>query len=403
MTTIALLFLLAACDGDKPGGDDGTTGDGGTTDGGTVTEQGWCGVLQVIEGECALCHNDTAPAGELDLETDPHAALVGQESSLYAGQVLVVAGDADASFIITKISATQTADQGDPMPPSGDLDAASVQVVRDWIDSGAGSDCDDPGDSGTADYHPDGYDDPAVHGLEAKLHEQTCTDCHGADLAGGSGASCDSCHEAGWRTECTYCHGGLENGTGAPPEDIDDATTDAAFGAHGRHVEENNHAAFDCTQCHLKPIDVLSYGHLFDATAGQAEVTLAAGLSGAGSWDAGARSCSDLYCHGDGRADNGTVSVDDAPLACNDCHPDRTSGRDRWDDMSGEHGEHLEEGVGCQECHHATTADGSTIADPAPHVDGDVDVELSEAGISWNGSACSGACHGEDHRGEAWR
>lgn len=409
MTSTWIVMLLLACNSGKIGDGDGTTGDGGadggTDGGGTTEEQGWCGVLQVINSQCTGCHDSESPGGELDLVTDPYAALVDQPSAQFDGLTLVVPGDAASSFLMAKVEGTQGGDQGGAMPPSDGLDADGVATIREWIDAGASPECTDPGTTTPVEpYHPDGFASPDVHGLEAKLHEQTCTDCHGEDLTGGSaGVSCDTCHEAGWRTDCTYCHGGMEDATGAPPEDIDDGEADAAFGAHPRHVQENTHAAFDCTQCHVKPTDVLSAGHLFDDSPAQAEVSLSAGLSDRGAWSTSAMECSNLYCHGDGQGDNGRVLVADAPLSCDACHADRTSSRADWGDMSGEHEEHLDEGVGCQECHADTTSNGSSILEPALHVNGEVDVVMGEAGITWNGSSCTGTCHGEDHRGEGWR
>lgn len=408
MTTTWILLALLACNNGKLDGQDGTTGDGGAdggADGGTTQEQGWCGVLQVINSQCAGCHDAASPGGDLDLVTDPYAALVGQPSSQWPELTLVVPGDAAGSFLVAKVEGSQGGDQGGAMPPSDGLDADGVATIREWIDAGASSECTDPGTTTPVEsYHPEGFDDPVVHGLEAKLHEQTCTDCHGADLGGGSaGVSCDACHEAGWRTDCTFCHGSPDEGTGAPPEDIDDGETDAAFGAHLRHVQENTHAPFDCTQCHVKPTDVLSVGHMFDDSPAQAEVSLSAGLSDRGTWSATTMECSNLYCHGSGQADDGTVQVADAPLSCDSCHPDRTSSRDDWGRMSGEHEEHLREGVGCQECHADTTSNGSSIGDPALHVNGVADVVLGEPGMTWSGSSCNGTCHGENHRDEGWR
>lgn len=259
------------------------------------------------------------------------------------------------------------------------------------------------GDSGGEGYHPAGFMNPAVHGLEAKLHVQTCTDCHGADLTGsGAALSCDTCHAEGWRTDCTFCHGGAENSTGAPPEDIDDNDDPAtvSFPPHTRHVETNTHTAFDCTSCHDKPTNVLTPGHLFDSTPAVAEVALDGGLSAAGSYSAG--SCSNLYCHGDGRGDNGVVQVSDAPLACDSCHPGVTSGRSAWERMSGEHEDHLREGLRCDDCHGGTTADSTSILTPALHVNGTADFE-APAGLSRTGGTCTGTCHGELHEGEDWR
>lgn len=380
----------------------------GGSDGGAEVTDDWCGVQSILDSQCSYCHSGSSPSGGLDLATDPHAALVDQASS-YGGWVLVVPGDADNSFLVAKVEGAQDPEvEGSEMPPGSGLGADDVALIRTWIDSGATEECSDPGDTGGGShYHPEGWADPSQHSMEAKLHEQTCTDCHGADLDGrGDALSCDSCHTPddppSWRTDCTFCHGGLDNSTGAPPEEIDDGTEDIEFGAHSRHVEENIHAAYDCTQCHVKPTDVLSAGHMFDSTAAQAEVDMSSGLSSAGTWTSSAQSCSNLYCHGNGRGANGTVSVSEAPLDCESCHPDISSGRSGWDGMSGEHEDHLREGLVCQDCHSLTVDAAQNIIAPSRHVNGTVDYEPDTAGITRYGDSCTGVCHGEEHEGEDW-
>lgn len=380
------------------------TDDSGADDTGPPAT-GYCALTALIASQCVFCHNPAGgPAGGLDLETDPIAAMVGVPSSLYDGRTLVVAGDSGASFLMTKLRGEQSATEGDPMPPQGANDTSVTDKIAAWIDDGAVKDCDDVVPT---DYHPAGYDKPKVHGMEAKLHEQTCTDCHGADLAGSSVApSCDTCHEDGWRTDCTFCHGGIDNTTGAPPEDIDDNSDESslAFRAHTRHVETNTHTAFDCTSCHVKPTDVLSAGHLFDATPAISEVSFLDGLSDKGKY-AGNGSCSTLYCHGNGQGDNGSVTHTAAPLACDACHPGASSGRDAWGTMSGAHEDHLREGITCQDCHSDTTTNGTTVATPAKHVNGVADfVPPYGASLTRNSGTgtCTGTCHTETHSAERW-
>ena len=254
-------------------------------------------------------------------------------------------------------------------------------------------------------YHPEGYEIPALHSVDAKLHTETCTDCHGADLKGTDDAlSCDTCHTMGWRTDCTFCHGGTDNPTGAPPGDLLDAKTDAAFGAHSRHVEENTHAPFDCATCHVTPEDVLTAGHLFDDTPGLAEVSFTAGLSGEGTWDGSKNTCSNLYCHSNAQDDGGTVAVTDGPLDCASCHPSLDSSREAWESMSGKHVNHLRDNIGCQDCHVETTHDGATIATPDSHVNGVVDVAPEHDTIAYDPKegTCTGSCHREDHNARRW-
>lgn len=258
---------------------------------------------------------------------------------------------------------------------------------------------DDTGPTGTsAAYHPAGFAAAEVHGLEAKMQTQVCTSCHGEDLTGGTaGVSCDACHASGWKSDCTFCHGGTENSTGAPPEDIDDSTTDISFPEHGAHVTETIHSAFDCVQCHTKPTDAMSSGHLFvgDTTAGAAEMNFLDGLSPAGTYSTSA-GCDNLYCHGNGQEGNTGDAHSGETSSCTMCHADARSGRS----LSGEHGEHVGR-FDCDECHGTTVTGSDTISTPANHVNGVRDLDLP-AGIEYNNGRCDGDCHGEDHRGRNW-
>lgn len=389
---LVLPLLLAACNG--AGKPDDTGGDTGGP------QEGWCAVQAIFNDSCVACHSASGQSGGLDLETDAYAAIVDQASSAYAGRTLVVPGNPDASFLYLKMSDQQGAD-GAVMPPNGALDAATLAVVSDWILQGASDVCTSP-DTGPIDgYHPDGWDDPTAHGMAAKFQEDDCLACHGDDLGGGKvGISCDDCHDAGWRTDCTFCHGGTDDPSGAPPQDIDDGDTDLSFPEHTVHVTETIHAAFDCVECHQKPTDPLTAGHLFvgDATPGLAELSFAASLSDRGAYGAG--TCSNLYCHGNGLGDNGEVSSGES-LDCDGCHPDATSGQRGWDEMSGRHDDHLGEGVACGECHSLTASGDSTIVGPSYHVNGVKEVALPST-MTRSGNSCSGTCHGERHDSRSW-
>jgi len=90
-------------------------------------------------GKCQYCHYAGAPQGP-DL-TDPFGpnGLVNVDASYRAGAVRVVPGDPVASFLMTKLEATEvTGDFGAPMPRQYDrLTASQVDRVRQWIDEGA--------------------------------------------------------------------------------------------------------------------------------------------------------------------------------------------------------------------------------------------------------------------------
>lgn len=396
---LALVLALTGCDDTIFGGKEGGGGDsGGSLD-------GFCGVRAIFNDQCTSCHGAGAVGG-LDLETDAYAALVDVPSANYDGRTLVVPGDPDASFLYLKVIGDMASDEGNAMPTSAGLAADDAETIRVWIADGASSECGEPDTGGGGDYHPPGWADPAEHGLATKLQEDACTSCHGEDLTGGGvEVSCDSCHASyseDWRTDCTFCHGGEDNGTGAPPVYIDGSSSGAAFSVHTAHVTTNLHEAYDCTQCHSKPGDVLSSGHLFtgDSTPAVAEADFSEGLSSRASWD-GAGTCSDSYCHGNGQGHNGTAEVGTDETGCASCHAGPSSGESAWDRMSGEHADHLEEGVDCAECHADTVSGTTTILDPALHVNGTANVVFSGT-VTRSGGECTGSCHGEGHSAEDW-
>lgn len=261
---------------------------------------------------------------------------------------------------------------------------------------------DTPGGSGR--HHPVGFALAQQHAPALKSQAEDCRFCHGGDLAGGSvGVSCDGCHPAGWRTNCVFCHGGVDNTLGSPPRDLSGETTPSllSFPAHTAHVAERSHRPYDCTQCHTKPIDVLSPGHVFDETPGRAEVDFQAGLSAQGTYDGA--TCSSLYCHGNGRGANGTYARAGPATTCRSCHPDRNSGSAAWGTMSRGHDSHLGQGTPCYECHGGVVnTAGNAILDPARHVDGMVDVSFPTSNIVYTAGRCSGTCHNEGHTNERW-
>ncbi len=402
MKRVLLVLWLFGCNDDYllPSG-------GGGDDTDLPAGDGWCAVQSIFRSDCFNCH-DASALGGLDLETDPYAALVNHAAAGDAAAVLVVPGDPDASALYQKLIDTQTF--GGSMPPGGLLGAAATEVVRAWIADGASDVCEGPIDTtdtdGGASYHPDGFADPIAHGVEAKLQIQECVDCHGADLTGtGPAISCDTCHAPGWRTDCTFCHGDPAEGTGAPPVHISGADdgANASFIPHLVHTQVTDlKRALDCAECHTTPTDVLSPGHLFiaDDTPAVAEVVFSAGLSDAARWN-GNGQCTNLYCHGTGRGDNGTVAHTRQELACNDCHPDPTSTENAWETMSGDHDEHLKDGIQCWECHGDTTNNAMVITGIPLHVNGVANVAL-RPGMSRVGNECTGSCHGENHNSRNW-
>jgi len=249
-------------------------------------------------------------------------------------------------------------------------------------------------------YHPAGYADVGVHGPDSNLQVEDCRDCHGADLRGGSWRdravpSCDSCHDAAdpaWRTNCVFCHGGDETTGGAPPRGLDSRTTVLAFGAHTVHVSRTNHPAYDCSECHTVPTDALSPEHAFDSTPGRVELNFG-GLNAAGSYDG--NSCTNSYCHGNGKGNNGAVMRGDLPLDCTGCHAQSGA-----TGLGGQHRRHS--GEKCSDCHPQVVDTSNRVIGPDLHVNGSVEWSVSEAGVSLTAGTCNGLCHGKFHFGKSW-
>ena len=268
-------------------------------------------------------------------------------------------------------------------------------------------------------YHPPGYADEKLHGPDTKRGTEDCRTCHGDQLQGCEGAvGCDNCHDGGhpdgWRERCTYCHGGRDNETGAPPTDLDRMKPSGAlsFLAHGAHVEGELHVAFDCTQCHVKPDGLLSDGHMFDETPGVAEVSFADGLSPKGIYQ-GEGSCAELYCHGNGRRP-GELEDSAGQMACTSCH----GYFEEPDNLTPTHAAHFDPAIplfeavlDCSECHAPVIEEDDAgvrrfVGGLEAHVNGRVDLALPTdpngdnmvAEYRQDGSLrCNGTCHGADH------
>jgi mono/diheme cytochrome c family protein len=84
-------------------------------------------VQPILQANCTVCHSSGHESG-LDL-----SSRVGLLAGGNSGPALV-AGDADASRIVARVSAV---DAGERMPPGGQLSPVQIQTLRDWIDEGA--------------------------------------------------------------------------------------------------------------------------------------------------------------------------------------------------------------------------------------------------------------------------
>jgi len=92
-----------------------------------------CAVEQEVFGPyCVSCHDGTIEP--LDLRGPALATLANEVGDW--GEVLVVPGDPNASFIYTKCTGPR-ADQGELMPEGRALPESALAALRDWIAEGA--------------------------------------------------------------------------------------------------------------------------------------------------------------------------------------------------------------------------------------------------------------------------
>lgn len=93
----------------------------------------------VFVDHCVRCHDGILVSP--DLRPGTQASLEGASSG-YPGNILVVAGDPDASFLFRKMAGTQGGSEGTAMPPTERVAGTELEVVRGWIAAGAADDCD---------------------------------------------------------------------------------------------------------------------------------------------------------------------------------------------------------------------------------------------------------------------
>jgi predicted CxxxxCH...CXXCH cytochrome family protein len=262
------------------------------------------------------------------------------------------------------------------------------------------------GGGGGGGNHPDAFAAPDQHGFEAnRTGLSSCKGCHGADLTGGAGPSCGTCHPGGgtvWATSCTFCHG---TGTQpAPPVDTQggSATANVSVGAHASHVGTTLMTPPACTECHEGRSSVVTDAAHVDGD-GVAEVSFGT-LARTGSAPATytrtsdtVATCASTYCHGrfTGGANSGqgaTMSwTSTAPVGCASCHGSPPS--------TGKHTKHVGgAGFDCGECHPGFSA--SSVSQAA-HLNGTKQVG---ANSGWDAIArsCSMECHGKTHNGLRW-
>lgn len=202
------------------------------------------------------------------------------------------------------------------------------------------------------------------------------------DVSTGEGGACDSCHGSA--------------GDSAPPSDLsgDKDRTAVGVGAHREHLALSSwRREINCSNCHQVPTAVGDPLHMDGDNI--AEVPFD-GLNPVATVDLATGTCSNLYCHGNGRGSNGTMAwTVAAPMDCNSCHDSPAPGQSA-NAMSGKHNKHIRnEDLSCVECHAGVVDANQQIVEASLHVDGQRSI-LIPTGGDWNpaNKRCSNmACH----------
>lgn len=122
---LAVGLAFAACQGDK-----GTPDSAAGEDFAAIRDE-------ILLPSCGFstCHGSGTGGLTLD-ETTTADDLVGTASTINPVDILVIAGDAENSYIVRKMEARLPL-SGEPMPPPSGAEPEQIERVRAWIDAGA--------------------------------------------------------------------------------------------------------------------------------------------------------------------------------------------------------------------------------------------------------------------------
>ena len=208
-----------------------------------------------------------------------------------------------------------------------------------------------------------------------------------------SNISCHGNNSATWGSTlgCSDCHG-----YPPPPKAGNYTGVDETTSPHKKHAGADTNYSFACNECHKGN----SHG---TGTFQDVFINTSSTIAGsAATYATGTRTCSSLYCHGNGTSvatkqpPSGSVVWGSNTLGCNGCHGNPPA----YANNSPKTNSHASHNFGCGSCHAGTTTDGSTIANKSLHVNGAYNVAPG-AGVSFTysyaatGGTCSNiSCHG---------
>jgi predicted CxxxxCH...CXXCH cytochrome family protein len=342
---------------------------GGVNDGGgnrifTFTTPAWAGTKGSIVGqgtECSSCHGNSA-TNMGSATHDKHIAAAGH------------AYGCNVCHVNTATSSTDLVGDANS-PPATHVN----QTVNVAFDSATAIKA-----GGTAVAHgASPYSDATAMTCSAVY-------CHSS---GQSSPASRTYQAISWTTAgpltCTSCH------------DVPSASQTTAHTAHVSGSTSNVGRDLDCAVCHDATMDAginnaLGTGGLVSHVNGVVNINMNTEL------DSG--NCSNISCHSDGNY-GGTMTYNNpawtsAPLnlGCDDCHgngignpaPSYDYAAAAGSEDANSHGAHVAT-INCEECHLATSVDGTALKASAPHVDQAIDVSFKQGG-TWDGTVTNKTC-----------
>jgi predicted CxxxxCH...CXXCH cytochrome family protein len=256
--------------------------------------------------------------------------------------------------------------------------------------------------------HPVGQDWLLPGGHVASANN-ACVTCHTL-AGGGQDPACQDCHIQGnplTMPDCISCHAEPPNTASTDPLDRPNRQ-----GAHDEH-DGLTTSTFNCSACHQGGgTGKLSHYDRVDQTTPNypADVDLASSLDskshGAATYNAGGRTCSGVVCHGGLITPNWLSGSLNVNSQCSNCHQSGGPDNEPNSYFSGEHGEHISEGIACTECHNTTTLASGHFTNPeSPGFEQDPADTIGGGSTSipsgYSGT-CNFTCHDKDHENENW-
>ncbi len=209
-------------------------------------------------------------------------------------------------------------------------------------------------------------------------------------------ALCNKCHGTG-ADQCIYCHGGIDNKTGAPPKGLrgETAATTRAVGTHTKHLQGGTLSnGIKCSDCHIVPAVVESPGHYSVDSVAQIVWSPLSNKSGGATWNRNTLTCALTYCHGNFSGGTSTTPVwtsfNQAPCgACHDIGSNPAS-------LLGLHDTHvIGQGLGCYQCHNTVVNSSFALIGPSLHIDGIFTVSYAAGPGTYDNTThnCAPPCH----------